>query len=106
VLAVALGLARGKSTDPGYLAMTFGGLAIAMAGLSLPSLLKLKVAGIELQKAAPERSASATAIGLGQFSMGDALTLATPNSFPADSSGPPSSQPKDSSHGTDTVSAT
>ena len=106
VLAVALGLARGKSTDPGYLAMTFGGLAIAMAGLSLPSLLKLKVAGIELQKAAPERSASATAIGLGQFSMGDSLTLATPNSFPADSSGPPSSQPKDSSHGTDTVSAT
>jgi tetratricopeptide (TPR) repeat protein len=105
VLAVGLGLARGKSTDPGYLAMTFGGLAIAMAGLSLPSLLKLKVAGIELQKAAPERSASAAAIGLGQFSMGDALNLPTPNSFPADSSGPPPSQPKDSSHRTEKASA-
>jgi hypothetical protein len=37
-------------SDGGHMALTFGSLALAIAGLFLPELLKLKVAGVELEK--------------------------------------------------------
>jgi len=54
-------------TETGYISLTFGGLVFGMAGLSLPTLLKLKVAGIELQKAAPEQAIRASGLGLSRF---------------------------------------
>ena len=59
--------ARAVLSEASYITLTFGGLAFAMAGLSLPTLLRLKVAGIELQKAAPEQAVRVGGFGLARF---------------------------------------
>jgi tetratricopeptide (TPR) repeat protein len=47
-----------------YTLLSFGSLLFAVAGLSLPQLLKLKVPGIELEKSVVEQIAPAGALGI------------------------------------------
>jgi tetratricopeptide (TPR) repeat protein len=47
-----------------YTLLSFGSLLFAVAGLSLPQLLKLKVPGIELEKSAVEQITTAGALGI------------------------------------------
>ncbi|HVS82948.1 MAG TPA: tetratricopeptide repeat protein [Pyrinomonadaceae bacterium] len=47
-----------------YATLSFGALLFTVAGLSLPQLLKLKVAGIELEKSAVEQITTAGALGI------------------------------------------
>ena len=47
-----------------HLALTFGSLLFLIAGLYLPNLLKLKVAGIELEKAPVEQISTPTSLGI------------------------------------------
>jgi tetratricopeptide (TPR) repeat protein len=55
---------------PGYYAtVTFSSLAIMIAGLSLGKLLKLKVAGIELEKASADPTAPAAGLNIGRFGL-------------------------------------
>lgn len=52
-------LAKGQFHSPAYyLPVTFGSLILMIAGFYLPKLLKLKVAGIELEKSAVDQIAS------------------------------------------------
>jgi hypothetical protein len=46
---------RGNISTGPHLALTFGSLVLAVAGLFLPELLKLKVAGVELEKSPVEQ---------------------------------------------------
>jgi tetratricopeptide (TPR) repeat protein len=47
-----------------YIVVTFGSLLFVVAGLSLPQLLKLKVAGIELEKSAIDQLARPATLGI------------------------------------------
>jgi superkiller protein 3 len=47
-----------------YIAITFGALVFFVAGLYLPKVLKLKVPGIELEKASMDQISIATSIGI------------------------------------------
>jgi tetratricopeptide (TPR) repeat protein len=47
-----------------YVMMTFGGLVFMIAGLFLPQLLKLKVAGFELEKSTLDQITSAGTLGI------------------------------------------
>ncbi len=47
-----------------YVLLSFGSLVFAIAGLYLPQLLKLKVAGIELEKSAVDQIATPGALGI------------------------------------------
>ena len=74
--------------QPGYYAtVTFSALAVMIAGVSLRKLLKLKIAGIELERTAPAPLASAAALGIGRFNQFDsfmAFTLQGLGSTPND----------------------
>ena len=55
----------GKPIEIGYyVLLTFGSLMFILAGLSLTQLLKLKVAGIELEKSAVEQIATRRSFGI------------------------------------------
>ncbi len=47
-----------------YLALTFGSLAFVVISFYLPELLKLKVAGIELEKSAVDQTRMSASLGL------------------------------------------
>lgn len=54
-----------KDLEAGYYALlSFGSLLFAIAGICLPQLLKLKVAGIELEKNAVDQIATAGGLGI------------------------------------------
>ena len=54
-----------KSIDVGYYALlTFGSLIFMVAGLYLPQILKLKFAGIELEKSSVEQITTSAALGI------------------------------------------
>jgi tetratricopeptide (TPR) repeat protein len=50
-----------------YATVTFAALAMMIAGLSLRKLLKLKVAGIELEKTSPDQVTPANVLDIGRF---------------------------------------
>jgi tetratricopeptide (TPR) repeat protein len=50
-----------------YTALTFGALVFMIAGLYLPRLLKLKVAGIELQKASVDQLSAPSSLEISRF---------------------------------------
>ena len=50
-----------------YVILTFGALLFMIAGLYLPNVLKLKVPGIELEKASVERVSAPSALGISRF---------------------------------------
>jgi tetratricopeptide (TPR) repeat protein len=50
-----------------YVVLTFGALIFMIAGLYLPKVLKLKVPGIELEKASVERASAPSALDIGRF---------------------------------------
>jgi hypothetical protein len=54
----------GKQIDVGYVLLTFGSLMFILAGLSLAQLLKLKVAGIELEKSAVDQITTSGGLGI------------------------------------------
>jgi tetratricopeptide (TPR) repeat protein len=55
-------------TDPKvYSVLTFGSLLFMVASLSLPKLLKLKVPGIELEKASVDQVSAPSTLGIGRF---------------------------------------
>jgi hypothetical protein len=55
----------GKQIDIGYyILLTFGSLMFILAGLSLTQLLKLKVAGIELEKSVVEQITTSGGLGI------------------------------------------
>ena len=55
----------GKQIDTGYyVLLTFGSLMFILAGLSLTQLLKLKVAGIELEKSAVDQITTSGGLGI------------------------------------------
>jgi tetratricopeptide (TPR) repeat protein len=87
--------------QPGYYAtVTFSALAVMIAGVSLRKLLKLKIAGIELERTAPARLVPAVTLGIGRFNQFDnflASTLRGLGATPGDVSKPatnPESQGK------------
>jgi hypothetical protein len=55
----------GKQIDTGYyVLLTFGSLMFILAGLTLAQLLKLKVAGIELEKSAVDQITTSGGLGI------------------------------------------
>jgi tetratricopeptide (TPR) repeat protein len=56
-----------KNPTP-YIAITFGSLLFMIAGLSLPKVLKLKVAGIELEKASVTDVSTSSSLNIGRAS--------------------------------------
>jgi tetratricopeptide (TPR) repeat protein len=81
----ALQMPEHSLLDPGwYATITFLSLAMLIAGLSLRDLLKLKVAGIELEKTSTDRSAQALPLGLGRLGQFDNNDLRGPGSRPRD----------------------
>ena len=53
------------SAHSGYYAvLTFGALIFMVAGLYLPQILKLKVAGIQLEKSSAEQITTPSALGI------------------------------------------
>ena len=53
------------SLDPGYYAiLTFGALIFMVAGIYLPQILKLKIAGIELEKSAVDQIKTQGSLGI------------------------------------------
>jgi tetratricopeptide (TPR) repeat protein len=55
----------GSLKEPGYYALlTFGALIFMVAGLYLPQTLKLKVAGIQLEKSAVEQISTSSTLGI------------------------------------------
>jgi len=56
-------LVTGKLSDPRYdVPVTFGSIILMIAGFYLPRLLKLKVAGIELEKSSVDQVTSSGSI--------------------------------------------
>jgi tetratricopeptide (TPR) repeat protein len=53
-----------RISSPAHLALTFGAIVLAIAGLFLPELLKLKVAGVELEKSPVEQQRRPTSFNL------------------------------------------
>jgi tetratricopeptide (TPR) repeat protein len=72
-----LGLpAKSILEQPSYYAtVTFGALALMIAGVSLGKLLKLKVGGIELEKASADQFAPATVLDIGRFGLFENFVL-------------------------------
>jgi hypothetical protein len=55
----------GSLKEPGYYALlTFGALTLMVAGLYLPQIWKLKVAGIQLEKSAVEQITRSSTLGI------------------------------------------
>jgi tetratricopeptide (TPR) repeat protein len=55
----------GSLKDPGYYSLlSFGALIFLIAGVSLPQLLKLKIAGIQLEKSAAEQVTTPSSLGI------------------------------------------
>jgi hypothetical protein len=50
-----------------HVVLTFGALIFMIAGLYLPKVLKLKIPGIELEKASVERVSAPSALDIGRF---------------------------------------
>ena len=72
-----LGLPANSILDkPSYYAtVTFGALALMIAGVSLGKLLKLKVGGIELEKASADQFAPAAVLDIGRFGLFENFVL-------------------------------
>jgi tetratricopeptide (TPR) repeat protein len=69
--------AKSVLDKPGpYATVTFGALAIMVAGISLRKLLKLKVGGIELEKASTEQLSPAAVLNIGRFGILEGFALA------------------------------
>ncbi|MDT4953402.1 MAG: hypothetical protein QOJ02_1540 [Acidobacteriota bacterium] len=66
VQAVTLGrYISGKPLSPGYyIPLTFGALIFIVAGLYMPQLLKIKVAGIELEKSAVDQITTLSSLNI------------------------------------------
>jgi tetratricopeptide (TPR) repeat protein len=59
----------GSINEPGYYALlSFGALIFMVAGLYLPQILKLKVAGIQLEKSAVEQITTSSTLGISKSS--------------------------------------
>jgi tetratricopeptide (TPR) repeat protein len=71
------GSAAKKITEAVYVTLSFGSLAFLIAGLSLPQLLKLKVAGIELEKSSVDASASQSLITAGSLGLQPLSSIST-----------------------------
>jgi tetratricopeptide (TPR) repeat protein len=54
----------GAIEEASHIALTFGSVALAIAGLFLPELLKLKVGGVELEKSPVEQERRPSSFGL------------------------------------------
>jgi len=70
----ALRRERESLTFASYGALTFGLLALLMAAFYLPSILKLKVAGVELEKSVQQPSVETPIIGISRDSRPASLT--------------------------------
>jgi tetratricopeptide (TPR) repeat protein len=74
----------GSLNEPGYYALlSFGALIFMIAGLYLPQILKLKVAGIQLEKSAVDQITTPSTLGISKYDKAEFYRLSTNFAPPA-----------------------